>query len=234
MLSLSQVRDARFSRAVIGGYKPCDVDKFLDEIQDTFREMSIQHNDLKEEIECLKRKIDQFRSEEATIRRAIINSQQIAEASVIDAGVKSKYILKDASEKANKMMSIAKSDAKKKLNISKRLYEHTEKLKGELIKRFEEQIAFLKNLPCDPITEIEEELFSVDSLTKNFNEEKEIFSNVPEKSNEDANANNEGGIRAKFLSELAIQNGVKDKYKNSNFEASVRPEKFLGSIQNFQ
>jgi DivIVA domain-containing protein len=223
MLSPAQVREIKFSRSAIGGYKPSEVDKFLDDIQDTFREMSIKNDELEDEIKRLNRQIERFKAEESSIRKAIINSQQIADATVIDAGVKSKYILKDASNKAAKILKIAKDGAEKRMEISKQLYERSENLKTDLIKRFEEQIKFLKSISSEPVSEIEKKLFMLDETAQKFSDDHEIFS-ISFEDKEDP--------RDKFLSELAVQSGIKDKYRNSdksglNDQISMETGEFL-------
>ncbi|MDR1240549.1 MAG: DivIVA domain-containing protein [Oscillospiraceae bacterium] len=198
----SKIRDARFSKAVFGGYKSEDVDKFLDEIQDDFQKFSLCQEELKSENERLKRKIEQFKAEESVIKRAIINSQQIADASLIDAGVKSKYILKDASEKAEQMVRIAKENADKKLEIAKKLQENTVRFKKDLIKCYQEQVEALRGLSEESVAEIEKELFKLDETTEKFSgggEQK--FMDIESRAVKD-------DLRARFLSELAVKNGL--------------------------
>jgi cell division septum initiation protein DivIVA len=114
-----ELEDARFSRAAFG-YRSADVDNFMDELERKLDVAIAERDELVGLIEKLKNEILSLRSEKEAITRAIVNSEKIAQASVIDAGVKSKYILRDASEKAAKMMNSANDEYERKINEAKK------------------------------------------------------------------------------------------------------------------
>ena len=114
-----ELEDARFSRAAFG-YRSADVDNFMDELERKLDVAIAERDELVGLIEKLKNEILSLRSEKEAITRAIVNSEKIAQASVIDAGVKSKYILRDASEKAAKMMNSANDEYERKISEAKK------------------------------------------------------------------------------------------------------------------
>lgn len=178
MITANDIKNVRFGRKTMGGYNPGDVDRFLDDVHEAFKEFEAQNTKIRHEVEELNAKIEKFKDDEMSIRRAIINAQQIADASMIDAGVKSKFILKDASEKAAKIVELAKNDAQNKLSVSKKLYTAAKQFKDEIIKSYESQIVAIREINIENIMEIEKELFAIDETAKRFYESESTMSYI--------------------------------------------------------
>ena len=109
-----------------------------------------------------------YRNEKEAITRAIVNSEKIAQASVIDAGVKSKYILRDASEKAAKMVNSANNEYERKIKEAKKLNDEIEAFVNDCIEKFGNQIESMKNFTKIPIKPLDLEKFQIDDIARNF------------------------------------------------------------------
>lgn len=162
-----ELEDARFSRAAFG-YRSADVDNFMDELERKLDVAIAERDELVGLIEKLKNEILSLRSEKEAITRAIVNSEKIAQASVIDAGVKSKYILRDASEKAAKMMNSANDEYERKISEAKKLNEEIEAFVSDCIKKFGNQIESMKTFSRVPIKPLDMKNFQIDDVAKNF------------------------------------------------------------------
>jgi len=162
-----ELEDARFSRAAFG-YRSADVDNFMDELERKLDVAIAERDELVGLIEKLKNEILSLRSEKEAITRAIVNSEKIAQASVIDAGVKSKYILRDASEKAAKMMNSANDEYERKINEAKKLNEEIEAFVSDCIQKFGNQIESMKTFSRVPIKPLDMKNFQIDDIAKNF------------------------------------------------------------------
>ena len=68
MLSIDDVKQVSFRRANFGGYKPEDVDAFVDDVQYSYEKMLEENKNLHSEIEDLRAKIDKIYAEEGAIR----------------------------------------------------------------------------------------------------------------------------------------------------------------------
>lgn len=161
------VEDARFSRAAFG-YKISEVDNFMDDIQRKMEEAIIEREEQLSLIENLRNKINTLQNEKDAVTRAILNSEKIAQASVIDAGVKSKYILKDASEKAARMINSANEEYEKKINEAKKLNDSMSIFVKECMQKFGTQMEALKSFNSIPISSIDAKNFQVDDIAKKF------------------------------------------------------------------
>jgi cell division septum initiation protein DivIVA len=162
-----ELEDARFSRAAFG-YRSADVDNFMDELERKLDVAIAERDELVGLIEKLKNEILSLRGEKEAITRAIVNSEKIAQASVIDAGVKSKYILRDASEKAAKMMNSANDEYERKINEAKKLNEEIEAFVSDCIQKFGNQIESMKTFSRVPIKPLDMKNFQIDDIAKNF------------------------------------------------------------------
>ena len=161
------LEDARFSRAAFG-YRSADVDNFMDELEQKLDKAMSEREELFNLIEKLKNEILSLRNEKEAITRAIVNSEKIAQASVIDAGVKSKYILRDASEKAAKMVNSANNEYERKIKEAKKLNDEIEAFVNDCIEKFGNQIESMKNFTKIPIKPLDLEKFQIDDIAKNF------------------------------------------------------------------
>lgn len=95
MLSVAEIKDVRFSRAV-GGYKAEDVDVFLDKIEADYAafERSIKEYELK--VETLNSEIEGFKNSQSSIQSVLVSAQSLADQIVKEAKEKSEEIIKQA------------------------------------------------------------------------------------------------------------------------------------------
>lgn len=164
---INDIDEIKFSRSAFG-YKASEVDDFIDELQKKMSDVIVNFNQLISENEKLKSEIAGLRNERDSIARAIANSEQIAKASVIDAGVRSKYILKDASEKAARLVDTAHSEYEKTLNEAIKLNENVEDFLTECIKRFSDQIENMKSFSKISFSKVNMNDFQLDETAKQF------------------------------------------------------------------
>lgn len=95
MLSVAEIREVKFSRAV-GGYKAEDVDVFLDKIEADYTafERMIKEYELK--VETLNSEIEGFKNSQSSIQSVLVSAQGLADQIVKEAKEKSEEIIKQA------------------------------------------------------------------------------------------------------------------------------------------
>lgn len=166
-----EVSGVRFSRSALG-YKALEVDSFIDSMQRKVVSVIDEYDRLSKENENLKNELLDLKNAQNSIARAIANSEKIAQASVIDAGVKSKYILKDASEKAASMIKAANDEYKKKMDEAGKIEKDISLFISECIKKFEYQIDAMRKISNVSISKLDLKKFQVDDFAKQFIEGK--------------------------------------------------------------
>lgn len=174
------ILDIRFSRAAFG-YKASEVDNFIDDLQQQISLAVRECNELILENERLKSELKEMKRAQDSITRAIANSEKIAQASVIDASVKSKYILSDASKKASAMVDAANSEYEKKINEAKKINDAVTMFSKSCIQKFEDQIEQMKKFSDIKVSLLDLKNFQIDDVAKQFiseeNTDTQIFSN---------------------------------------------------------
>ena len=171
--------DIRFSRAAFG-YKASEVDSFIDDLQQRVSSALKECNDIILENEKLKSEVKEMKRTQDSITRAIANSEKIAQASVIDASVKSKYILTDASKKASAIVDAANFEYERKISEAKQINENIVEFSKNCIQQFEDQIERMKKYSDAKVSLLDLKKFQLDDIAKQFvsdeNISNEIFS----------------------------------------------------------
>ena len=134
MLTVKEINEISFGKAGFSGYKPEDVDNFIDEVVESFQqlqserdaavkqaeELAAQNADLaaknaeaQQKLAILAQKIESYREEEDGIKEALLSAQKLAKDSLQEARDKAEIILQDAENTARKTMDGAKVEAAK-------------------------------------------------------------------------------------------------------------------------
>lgn len=95
MLSVSEIRDVKFSRAV-GGYKAEDVDILLDKIEADYAAFERIIKDYELKVETLNSEIEGFKNSQNSIQNVLVSAQSLADKIVSEAKEKSEEIIKQA------------------------------------------------------------------------------------------------------------------------------------------
>ena len=95
MLSIAEIKDVKFSRAV-GGYKPDDVDVFLDKIEADYAAFDRIIKEYELKVETLNSEIEGFKNSQSSIQSVLVSAQGLADRIVKEAKEKSEEIIKQA------------------------------------------------------------------------------------------------------------------------------------------
>ncbi len=172
MLTLKEINEASFGKSNFSGYKPEDVDAFLDEIADSYKELMAEreanqkrvgelqakNNELQEKLTVLAKKIDSYRKDEDGIKDAILSAQRVAKASLGEASEKADTIIAEANKKAQGIVDAAKGNAEREAKefaelAEKKKYEFEEirksvsDFKSKLVEMYKKHIEHIDNIP---------------------------------------------------------------------------------------
>lgn len=134
MLSLKEINEVSFGKAGFSGYKPDDVDNFIDEVLDTFKqqlaekeeadkqisELMGRNTELQEKLAILAKKVESYQDDEDGIKDAIVAAQKISKQTIADSQKKITAMMDDARKKADAIISEAKAKAAQSLSDAKR------------------------------------------------------------------------------------------------------------------
>ncbi len=147
MLSLEDIKNISFRRAGFGGYKPEDVDDFIDKIQTSYEEIIRERQNLNLRIQKLEETVKKFHDEESSIRDVLLNLKGITEKSLSEAETKAKDIISQAEHTSEQMISTAKEKVSVQEEISRSLKQESSRLKARLEEIYKEHLEVIKKIP---------------------------------------------------------------------------------------
>lgn len=211
MLSAEDIKNVSFRRANFGGYKPEDVDAFVDDLQVSYDEILAERENLLNRIEDLNKTIEHYRSEDDAIRKILSRAQCVAEESLNSAEAKSSDMIKKANDTAKTMISEAEEEVSAQREISKRLKDESERLKNDLNEIYKKHMEIIEKIPGE-LKDVCESSGKIDILEEETSSEP---SNVEEPQIENVYS---GGKTLDNASK--ITDDFESKYRNLAFGAS--------------
>lgn len=100
MLTPQEVSERAFQKASFGGYNMSQVDEFLDVLTSDYTALYNENAVLKSKMKVLVEKVEEYRSTEEAMRKALMAAQRMADDLVKDAEAKKAQILQDAEAEA--------------------------------------------------------------------------------------------------------------------------------------
>lgn len=112
MLTPNKIRGYQFQQAGRGTYKSEEVDDFFDQVVQSYEQVFKENGELVKKLSILATKLDEYRKEETSVRKALMNAQTFIDKMVEDAGKESKRIIAEAQERARNVDSITNAKIK--------------------------------------------------------------------------------------------------------------------------
>ena len=156
MFTPDEIRQITFEK-VMRGYRPEDVESFLEKIADEFEALENEKKDLEEKLYVLAEKVEQYKSEEESIKITLINAQRLGESIVSDARVKAENVIREATIKKNDIISSAYNEIEGTENTLNRLKKEVSDFKRNVLSLYKAHIESLSGLPEEKKEEIAEE-----------------------------------------------------------------------------
>ena len=100
MFTPQQIEQISFSRATFGGYDMQAVDEFLEPLTEDYITLYKENALLKSKMKVLVGKLEEYRSNEASMKDAIVNAQKTCDMMVKEAEAKCTQMLNDANATA--------------------------------------------------------------------------------------------------------------------------------------
>lgn len=147
MLTIDEIKEVSFRRSGRSGYNAVDVDEFIDEIVDTVEKLTAEKAELLRKMDILATKIEQYRTEEETVRNALLQSQKISDTTIKDAKNKASYIIKSAEKKSRSILTEAEMATEREKDKFEALHMETVKLKDDLMAIYKKHLEVIKELP---------------------------------------------------------------------------------------
>ncbi|MGN0562911.1 MAG: DivIVA domain-containing protein [Candidatus Fimenecus sp.] len=112
MLTPDAVKSKQFQATGRGAYRADDVDGFFAEVSASYEQMFKENGELIKKISLLANKVEKYKDEEDSLRKALISAQTLADKIVKDAKDSIAGTLENANEDADKIRAAAEDEAK--------------------------------------------------------------------------------------------------------------------------
>lgn len=137
------------------GYKPEEVDEFLDEVIENYEELFKENSRLKEKLTLCNDKIEHYKKIESTIQNTLMLAQNAADQAKESAQKEAEMVVKNANETAQKIVDKAHGDVVQ-------INEEYEAIKQEFIK-FRARFRNFMNAQMETFEDLEKDMI------KNYN-----------------------------------------------------------------
>ncbi len=146
MLTPQEVSEHAFSKASFGGYNMAMVDEFLDVLTEDYTVLYKENATLKAKMKVLVDKVEEYRSTEDAMRKALLTAQRMADDMVREAEEKKSALLKHAeADAAGQMVQLRQQIADEELRL-KAAREETAAYVARLKELYQHEMDYLNGL----------------------------------------------------------------------------------------
>ena len=100
MFTPQEIQEKTFVKAVFGGYDMQTVDEFLEPLTEDYITLYKENAVLKSKMKVLVEKLEEYRAQEQSMRKAMISAQRTADAMIAEAEKKAAKLMNDAQTSA--------------------------------------------------------------------------------------------------------------------------------------
>lgn len=171
MLTLNEIANVSFRKSNFAGYKPEDVDEFIDKIVESYDlliKKNIEQKEINEalaaENERLKNSVQGMTSEKKVrpeeiklseeceytqeeIKNALLSAQKLANASIREGRQKAETMIQEANAKAERIVSVAQSEVNAQKEELDRLKKLVSDFRASLLDAYKEHLKLVNSLP---------------------------------------------------------------------------------------
>lgn len=106
MLTVQEIQAMSFEKAVFGGYDAKTVDEFIEKLTEDYATVQKENAALKAKMKVLVDKIEEYRSVEDGMRRALVSAQSIAQETIDKAKLESQQMLEQTKNEMEAQVSV--------------------------------------------------------------------------------------------------------------------------------
>jgi len=149
MITSQDIINKNFEKSKMFGYRPDEVDDFLDAVVKTIQELENEKQQLQHKIEVLNEKLEEYREDEASLRSALVGAQKLGDSMVKEAHQKADAILKEANFQAEQIVYNARRREENQREGLEQIKAEVSDFKSKLINIYRQHIELIRELPVE-------------------------------------------------------------------------------------
>ena len=147
MITPKEIEMKEFTRTKVGGYKPEEVDEFLDRIMADYESLLEEREMLNKRISYLNEKLDKVREDQDKMRSSVVNNQKSYDDMMGSARRKADKLVADAQDYAKRLIETAKEEADRQQQVKTQLTAEVESFKAKLLGIYENHVKLISTIP---------------------------------------------------------------------------------------
>lgn len=146
MISPQEIRSVTFDK-VMRGYRPEDVDAFLQQVAQDMEQLAADNADKEKKMYILAEKIEEYRRDEDNLKTALLNAQRMGESVIREAKQKAESILREAGIRADTLTRVAQEQSEEQQQELERVKAEVANFKNTLLAMYKQHIELISGLP---------------------------------------------------------------------------------------
>lgn len=146
MLTPNDISSKKFEKSAFG-YKPEDVDNFLSEVLNSYSAVYAEKEAAEEKLVVLAEKLEEYRSNEDSLRTVLMGAQKLGENIVRDSKAKAEVILSEAENQVKQVFAESESKIIKEKETLVTLQKETAEFKKHLLAMYRQHLELISLMP---------------------------------------------------------------------------------------
>ena len=146
MLTPNDISNKKFEKSAFG-YKPEDVDSFLDSIVSSYAKLYEEKEAAEEKLEVLADKLEEYRANEDSLRTVLLGAQKLGDNIIRDSKAKAEVILSDAEGQVKQVFSDSEAKIAKERETLSILQKETAEFKKRLLAMYKQHLELISLMP---------------------------------------------------------------------------------------
>ncbi len=170
MMTPDSIINKHFDKAV-GGYRQDEVDAFLRQMAEEFRELQAENAALEQKVEVLANKIEEYRADEDSLRSALVGAQKLGNSVISESKAKAESIILDAQAESAKILESAKRSVEIEQTALVQMKKEVTKFKNRMLTMYRQHLDIITNLPEYADEMVANEMASLEAAMEPVQEE---------------------------------------------------------------
>ncbi len=166
MISPSDIRNVEFDKG-IKGYKTEAVDSFLDKIASDFDTLLNENKELESKLSVLAEKLEEYKSDEDSLREALLGAQKLGSNVIKEAKAKAEGIIRDATIESERILQENERKIEREKQAIVKLQKEVSDFKKRLMVTYKKHLEIINDIPGYEEPEKEETLQDVKEYMEN-------------------------------------------------------------------
>ncbi|MDD2956183.1 MAG: DivIVA domain-containing protein [Oscillospiraceae bacterium] len=155
MLTPSDILNRKFEKTAVFGYRPDDVEVFLNEVANDYASLAREKEELEDKLEVLASKLEEYRADEESLRMALLGAQKLGDSIVKESKAKADAILHEATIKSEHALEANQARLEKeKMNLA-RMQKEVSSFRNRLLAMYKNHLELISALPSSSENTVE-------------------------------------------------------------------------------